>query len=103
MVAKYTLEKLKTFRTSQSIVLLGETGSGKSTSTSHLTQYLYHASPISFQIEAKIVNLSLVLEAFGNAKTSANNNSSRFGKYIEVSFNYHLRLKASNKNVVVNR
>ena len=47
-------------------------------------------------IEHKVLNTNPVLEAMGNAKTSRNNNSSRFGKWIEVLFNGNLSIVGAN-------
>lgn len=88
-LAKHALEKLKTLKTSQTILMLGETGSGKSETTKNLTRYITHSAKINSEIEEKISKTNIILEALGNAKTSANNNSSRFGKYIEVSISYY--------------
>lgn len=84
IVANYALENLKTSQTSQSIIVSGEAGSGKSETSKHLIRYLSHETAIAAQIEEKMSIITPILEAFGNAKTFANNNSSRFGNYIEV-------------------
>lgn len=64
---------------------MGETGSGKSETTKHLMRYLTYSTPIASKIEEKMTVATKILEAFGNAKTVANNNSSRFCKLIQVS------------------
>lgn len=100
-LANDVVEKLNTSHTSQSIIVSGETGSGKSETVKHLTRYLAHATPMSSQIEEKMTIITKILEAFGNAKTAANNNSSRFGKSIEVSAQYRVFQKAVNKTLSI--
>ena len=69
------------------ILLSGESGAGKSESTKLLTQYLAVANKASSSlITEQILETSPLLESFGNAKTLKNDNSSRFGKYIEILF-----------------
>ena len=71
----------------QVILLSGESGAGKSESTKLLTQYLAAANKsASSLITEQILETSPLLESFGNAKTLKNDNSSRFGKYIEILF-----------------
>ncbi|KAE8617189.1 hypothetical protein XENTR_v10009004 [Xenopus tropicalis] len=73
----------------QCIVISGETGSGKTQSTNFLIHHLTALSQKGYAsgVEQIILGAGPVLEAFGNAKTYQNNNSSRFGKFIQV--NYH--------------
>ncbi|XP_048198470.1 unconventional myosin-IXb isoform X3 [Perognathus longimembris pacificus] len=75
-------------RVNQCIVISGESGSGKTQSTNFLIHCLTAFSQKGYAsgVERTILGAGPVLEAFGNAKTAHNNNSSRFGKFIQVNY-----------------
>lgn len=80
----------------QSILVSGESGSGKTESTKFLMEYLAQAgvthatstvaSKTPQGIAAKVLQTNILLESFGNARTLRNDNSSRFGKFIKLHF-----------------
>lgn len=87
-IADKAFRDMKVLKQSQSIIVSGESGAGKTESTKHLLKYLCDSwGAEAGALQQKILDANPVLEAFGNAKTTRNNNSSRFGKFIEVHFN----------------
>ncbi|XP_035731801.1 myosin heavy chain 95F-like isoform X2 [Vespa mandarinia] len=86
-IADKAFRDMKVLKQSQSIIVSGESGAGKTESTKYLLRYLCDLwGSTAGPIEQKILDANPVLEAFGNAKTKRNNNSSRFGKFMEVHF-----------------
>ncbi|CAF2148137.1 BnaA01g08200D [Brassica napus] len=84
---------------SQSILVSGESGAGKTETTKLLMQYLAdmggRAVSEGRSVEKKVLESNPVLEAFGNAKTVRNNNSSRFGKFVEIQFDERGRISGA--------
>lgn len=79
----------------QSIIISGESGAGKTETAKIAMQYLAALGGGS-GIEYEILKTNPILEAFGNAKTSRNDNSSRFGKLIEIHFSETGKISGAN-------
>uniref|UniRef100_A0A803JQ12 Myosin motor domain-containing protein n=1 Tax=Xenopus tropicalis TaxID=8364 RepID=A0A803JQ12_XENTR len=76
-------QAMLTDRENQSVLITGESGAGKTVNTKRVIQYF---ATIAGTLEDQIIQANPLLEAFGNAKTVRNDNSSRFGKFIRIHF-----------------
>ncbi|XP_022613761.1 unconventional myosin-IXb-like isoform X3 [Seriola dumerili] len=87
-IADVAFHTMLTRQVNQCIVISGESGSGKTESSSYLIHCLTALSQKTYStgLERTILGAGPVLEAFGNAKTAENNNSSRFGKFIQLNY-----------------
>lgn len=96
-VAEAAYKHMFEFGRNQSILISGESGAGKTETTKLILNFLSGRSEggkIS-NIESKILESVPILEALGNARTLRNDNSSRFGKYIEIQFDKNFSICGS--------
>ncbi|MCP9260063.1 Unconventional myosin-VI [Dirofilaria immitis] len=86
-IADNAYRDMKRTRHSQSIIISGESGAGKTESQKYILRYFCESwGSTAGPIEQRLLETNPILEAFGNAKTLRNNNSSRFGKFVEIHF-----------------
>uniref|UniRef100_A0A665W0V5 Myosin VAb n=1 Tax=Echeneis naucrates TaxID=173247 RepID=A0A665W0V5_ECHNA len=87
-VAEEAYKQMARDERNQSIIVSGESGAGKTVSAKYAMRYFATVSCASTEtnVEERVLASSPIMEALGNAKTTRNDNSSRFGKYIEIGF-----------------
>lgn len=100
-IVESAYQNVKLKKKNQSILITGESGSGKTENTKNV---IFYFSTIGSNTEMKdenniglkVSSANPILESFGNSKTVKNNNSSRFGKFIKVFFDEHGVMVGSN-------
>ena len=99
-IAAAAYQGLRGEQLNQSIIISGESGAGKTEATKKCLQFFATAAGSSAAdgMEDRLLSANPILEAFGNAKTVRNNNSSRFGKWMEVRFNIRAQISGCRIN-----
>lgn len=89
-VAQHAHREMLSSRLDQSIVLLGRSGSGKTTNAHHILQYFVLASGSvnNFITIDKVNSMDVLLETFGNSRTILNTNASKFSKLTTLDFDF---------------
>ena len=91
------------YKKNQSILVSGESGSGKTENTKHILNYLCHKHSNDMQLSHKIIYSNYLIELFGNAKTIRNDNSSRFGKFIKLYTKNNIIVGADIENYLLEK
>ncbi|KAL2155005.1 hypothetical protein VTH82DRAFT_3681 [Thermothelomyces myriococcoides] len=91
-IAESAYYNMKAYKENQCVIISGESGAGKTEAAKRIMQYIANVSGGGDagdiqQIKDMVLATNPLLESFGNAKTLRNNNSSRFGKYLQIHFN----------------
>lgn len=90
-IAESAYYNMKAYKDNQCVIISGESGAGKTEAAKRIMQYIANVSGGESgdikQIKDMVLATNPLLESFGNAKTLRNNNSSRFGKYLQIYFN----------------
>ncbi|KAH7027795.1 P-loop containing nucleoside triphosphate hydrolase protein [Microdochium trichocladiopsis] len=90
-IAESSYYNMKAYKENQCVIISGESGAGKTEAAKRIMQYIANVSGGESgeikQIKDMVLATNPLLESFGNAKTLRNNNSSRFGKYLQIHFN----------------
>ncbi|XP_038556826.1 unconventional myosin-Va isoform X5 [Micropterus salmoides] len=97
-VAEEAYKQMARDERNQSIIVSGESGAGKTVSAKYAMRYFATVSGSASEanVEEKVLASNPIMEAIGNAKTTRNDNSSRFGKYIEIGFDNRFRIIGAN-------
>ncbi|XP_075431820.1 unconventional myosin-Va isoform X2 [Ascaphus truei] len=93
-VAEEAYKQMARDERNQSIIVSGESGAGKTVSAKYAMRYFATVSGSASEtnVEEKVLASNPIMESIGNAKTTRNDNSSRFGKYIEIGFDRRYRI-----------
>ncbi|KAM4677427.1 unconventional myosin-Va isoform 2-T2 [Discoglossus pictus] len=93
-VAEEAYKQMARDERNQSIIVSGESGAGKTVSAKYAMRYFATVSGSANEanVEEKVLASNPIMESIGNAKTTRNDNSSRFGKYIEIGFDKRYRI-----------
>ncbi|OAA34290.1 myosin-5 [Metarhizium rileyi] len=90
-IAESAYYNMKAYHDNQCVIISGESGAGKTEAAKRIMQYIANVSGEQSgdikKIKEMVLATNPLLESFGNAKTLRNNNSSRFGKYLQIYFN----------------
>ncbi|KAK2606377.1 class II myosin [Conoideocrella luteorostrata] len=90
-IAESAYYNMKAYHDNQCVIISGESGAGKTEAAKRIMQYIANVSGEQSgdikKIKEMVLATNPLLESFGNAKTLRNNNSSRFGKYLQIHFN----------------
>ncbi|XP_036910546.1 unconventional myosin-Vc isoform X1 [Sturnira hondurensis] len=97
-VAEEAYKQMARNNKNQSIIVSGESGAGKTVSARYAMRYFAAVSKSgrNAHVEDKVLASNPITEAIGNAKTTRNDNSSRFGKYTEISFDERHQIIGAN-------
>ncbi|CAH1128149.1 unnamed protein product [Ceutorhynchus assimilis] len=96
-VAEEAYTKLEREQRDQSIIVSGESGAGKTVSAKYAMRYFatVGGNATETQVEKKVLASNPIMEAIGNAKTTRNDNSSRFGKFVELQLNKQFNISGA--------
>eukprot|EP00076_Gallus_gallus_P011451 XP_004948778.2 unconventional myosin-Va [Gallus gallus] len=104
-LAEEAYRQMARFGRNQSLIISGESGAGKTASAKYAMRYFTAVGGGlgDSSMEEKVLASSPLMEAFGNAKTTRNDNSSRFGKYIEIGFSHGRVMGATIKTYLLEK
>ncbi|XP_015787505.1 LOW QUALITY PROTEIN: unconventional myosin-Ia-like [Tetranychus urticae] len=91
-LTEFAFQSMNERNLDQCIIVTGESGSGKTEAAKLALQYLIRGERSAYQdsdsLRDQLLSICPILEAFGNAKTLHNDNSTRFGKFLELEFDF---------------
>ena len=108
-IARTAFSHMVSSQKNQSVIISGESGAGKTEASKHVMKYLIDKSSsmvnsavpdsLGDEIQGRLMESNVILEAFGNAKTLRNDNSSRFGKYIKLKYDSSSKIVGASTEV----